>query len=137
MLQNIKNAWKLFKIVSIHKYWVFYFCRKCGITWRGIVHDLSKYSPTEFLENLKYYHPDRSPVGVCKSKNGYSGAWQHHKGRNPHHYEYWTDNYDRGTTAIRMPKEYAIEMLCDWLAACKVYNGNIPIKEVYHKEWEH
>ena len=47
--------------------------------------------------------------------------WQ--GGRNPHHYEYWTDNYDSGTTFIKMPYKYVLELVADYLAAGKTYNG--------------
>jgi hypothetical protein len=52
-------------------------------------------------------------------------AWFHHRGRNKHHYEYWTDNYDNGTIAIKMPYKYALEMVCDYLAAGVAYSGGI------------
>jgi hypothetical protein len=61
---------------------------------------------------------------VVKAEKGYSLAWQHHKGRNPHHYEYWTDNYDSGTTCIEMPYKYAVELICDWLGAARAYLGD-------------
>ncbi len=48
---------------------------------------------------------------------------QHHKGCNPHHYEHWTDNYDKGTTCIRMPYKYAVELICDWIGAGRAYQG--------------
>lgn len=111
------------KTVLTHKKWVLYYCHKCGFTWAGIVHDLSKFSPVEFWESVKYYQGNRSPIVACKEDKGYSLAWQHHKGRNPHHYEYWTDNYDSGTTRIKMPFRYAVELICDYLAAGKAYNG--------------
>jgi hypothetical protein len=66
------------------------------------------------MESVKYYTGTRSPIDVCKEKNGYSKAWQHHKGRNTHHYEHWTDNYDSGTTYIQMPLKDAMEMICDY-----------------------
>jgi hypothetical protein len=91
--------------------------------WQGIKHDLSKFSFTEFFESAKYYKGTYSPIDACKKENGYSMAWQHHKGRNPHHYEYWTDNYDNGTTCIKMPFKYAKEMFCDYIAAARAYMG--------------
>jgi hypothetical protein len=88
------------------------------------MHDMSKFSPTEFWESVKYYRGTKSPIPVCKEVNGYSKAWQHHKGRNPHHYEYWTDNYDMGTTTIKMPFNCVVEMIVDWCAAGRTYNGS-------------
>ncbi len=47
----------------------------------------------------------------------------HHRGRNKHHYEYWTDNYDSDFTCIEMPFVYAVEMLCNYLGAARAYWG--------------
>lgn len=128
-----KNAWLHFKKICIHKYWVAYYCFKCGLYWQGITHDLSKFSFVEFWESVKFYKGTSSPIPVAKQEQGYSTAWQHHKGRNPHHYEYWTDNYDKGTTTIKMPLKYAIELICDYLGAARAYesanNTNLYDKE--------
>ena len=120
----IRDFFGHLKTVLIHKFWVFYYACKLGIVWQGIVHDLSKFSPVEFFESVKFYQGGKkSPIPVVKKELGYSKAWQHHKGRNPHHYEYWTDNYDSGTTAIKIPYKYVLEMVADWLGAGKAYNG--------------
>lgn len=129
---NIKNAFKHLKKICVHKWWVFYYCCKAGIIWQGIVHDLSKFTPTEFFESVKYYKGTSSPIDECKRVNGYSMAWFSHKGKNYHHYEHWTDNYDIGTTCVPMPFKYALEMYCDYLAAGKAYNGR---KFTYHNEF--
>ena len=132
------NAWKHFKKICIHKYWVGYYCFKCGLYYQGITHDLSKFSPTEFIESIKYYQGDRSPLEACKEQKGYSDAWLHHKGRNKHHYQYWTDDFDdyysdKGITLIEMPFKYALEMLCDYLGAARAYLGK---DFSYKKEWK-
>ena len=120
---TIINAVHHFNKICVHKYWVAKYCFKCGLYWQGITHDLSKFSPTEFCESVKYYQGSSSPINAAKADKGYSLSWQHHKGRNPHHYEYWTDNYDKGTTCIRMPYKYAVELICDWIGAGRVYQG--------------
>lgn len=100
-------------------------CAKAGILWQGLFHDLSKYSPTEFLTGVKFYLGDRSPNEGERSSHGYSVAWMHHKGRNKHHFEYWTD-YDTVTkimSPVKMPMRYVKEMFCDRVAASKTYNG--------------
>ena len=86
------------------------------------MHDWSKFSTTEFWESVKYFDGHKSPITVCKAKTGYSKAWLHHKGRNKHHYQYWTDLSLPGKTVI-MPYKYAVEMVCDQLAAGMTYNG--------------
>ena len=129
----LEKTVKHFGTVMTHKKWVLYYCRKAGITWRGLKHDLSKLSPTEFWGSVKYYQGDRSPIDACKEANGYSKAWLHHRGRNSHHYEYWTDGYDNGGHALKMPFENALEMLCDYLGAGRAYMKD---KFTYTAEFE-
>ncbi len=121
--KNIINGLKHFKLICNHKRWVLHYCNMAGITWRGIKHDLSKFTPTEFIESVKYFDGHRSPIDVCKEANGVSQAWMHHKGRNTHHYEYWQDNFDKGGHPVQMPFEDAVEMLCDYLGAGRAYSG--------------
>lgn len=118
---KVKNIFKHFKLVCTHKYYVYQNCVKAGLVWRGIKHDMSKFSPTEFFESVKYFDGSRSPIDVCKEANGYSKAWMHHKGRNTHHYEYWQDNFDNGGQSLEMPYEDALELICDYLGAGKAY----------------
>ena len=75
------------KTVCKHKYYVFKYCCKAGIPVEGIFHDMSKFSPIEFWESVKYYQGNRSPIDACKEENGWSACWLHHKGRNKHHYQ--------------------------------------------------
>lgn len=116
----IKNMILHFNLVNKHRFKVFKLCVKAGIPFRGLVHDLSKYSPTEFFESVKYYNGEYSPISNCKKENGYSKAWLHHKGRNKHHHEYWYD-YEAPEKAPIMPYKYTAEMICDTLAAGMTY----------------
>ena len=114
------KAIKHFNLITKHKWIVFKLCLKAGIPFRGLMHDLSKYSPTEFIESAKFYVGDHSPITEAKKANGYSKAWLHHKGRNKHHYEYWYDAKATDKTPV-IPYKYAVEMVCDTLAAGKIY----------------
>lgn len=119
------NAIGHFKTITKHRHKVIRNCFKCGILWQGLRHDLSKYSPTEFIPGAKYYVGTRSPNEKEREEYGYSKAWMHHKGRNRHHYEYWTD-YSIKTKKlepVKMPTRFLVEMLCDRIAASKTYNG--------------
>jgi hypothetical protein len=111
------------------------YCWKVGLYWRGITHDLSKFSPIEFWESVKYYQGNSSPIDACKKDKGYSRAWLHHKGRNKHHYEYWQDNFDNGGTPLQMPFKDSVEMLCDYIAAGKVYMGKNFSYEAEYNWW--
>lgn len=119
------HPWKHFCTITRHRWKVCSHCFRVGLYWRGLTHDLSKYSPTEFWTGAKYYQGTRSPNSYERELYGYSAAWMHHKGRNRHHFEYWTDYgvSGEGIIGVEMPKKYVAEMFCDRLAASKVYRG--------------
>ena len=123
------KAWEHLKTITYHKYLVMKGCFKVGLYYQGMMHDLSKYSPTEFFVGARYYQGDRSPNNAERDI-GFSSAWLHHKGRNKHHYEYWLDystkNIPGGMAPAPMPNRYIVEMLMDRIAASKVYK-----KEAY------
>jgi len=123
-LNYLDKAYRHFMTICRHKYYVAKYCFMCGLYWQGITHDLSKFSPVEFFESVKYYTGTESPINVSKRANGWSAAWQHHKYNNKHHREYWTDNYDAGTTCINIPFKYMLEMVCDFLGAGQAYSTN-------------
>lgn len=124
------------KTILVHKRWVFCYACKLGIPWRGIKHDMSKFSPVEFWESVRYWDGKSSPIPRCKADKGYSLAWQHHKGRNSHHYEYWIDYLDQGGIPIKMPWKDLLELIADYLGAGRAYLGK---EFTYQKElawWE-
>ena len=130
------KAFKHFVLITKHKGYVFKNCWKAGLIWRGIKHDLSKYSPTEFIESIKYFTGDKSPIDNCKAHKGYSKAWMHHKGRNTHHYEYYVDNCDNGGVAIQMPFKDAVELICDYLGAGQAYMKKDFSYEAEYEWWQ-
>ena len=129
---TVANASKHIRTVIIHKWFVLKYCIRFGIPFRGIVHDMSKFSPTELIESIRYYDGKVSPIVRAKEDKGFSDAWFHHKGRNKHHYEYWMDNFDDGGENIPMPYKYAVEMIADYLAAGRAYVGK---GFTYEDEW--
>lgn len=99
-------------------------CFKVGLIWQGLTHDLSKFSRAEFIPGAKYWQGTRSPQARERELFGYSPAWLHHKGRNKHHFEYWTDLSAAGEIIpVDMPPKYFAEMVCDRVGASKVYKG--------------
>ncbi len=120
------QAWHHFKTITHHRILVMRGCFAVGLYWQGLTHDLSKYSPTEFLVGAKYYQGNRSPNGAEREDKGYSEAWIHHKGRNRHHYEYWNDmNMETRTYEyLPVPRKYLAEMVMDRIAASKTYQGD-------------
>lgn len=118
------KMWKHFCLVNRHKWNVFKIMCKVGRPVQGVLHDMSKFTPTEFIESAKYYTGTHSPIEDAKRDNGYSNAWQHHKAHNKHHYFYWIDQYQElGGIGLIMPEKYCVEMFCDMVAASKVYKG--------------
>ncbi|MCI6243098.1 MAG: DUF5662 family protein [Lachnospiraceae bacterium] len=123
------NAWKHFCTITHHKNLVMAGCFKIGLYKQGLLHDLSKYSSTEFLVGCKYYQGNMSPNNAERKDKGYSLAWLHHKGRNKHHLEYWIDygvsnengKEHRGMVGMKMPVRYVCEMFIDRISASKNY----------------
>lgn len=110
------------RTVNRHRRLVRKLCFRFGLYRQGITHDLSKYSPVEFWNGVKFYTGTKSPHVGERSTYGYSKAWLHHKGRNKHHAEYWQDITSNGITEpVQMPQEYLLEMVCDRVAASMTY----------------
>ena len=108
--------------INKHKLKVTWLCFRCHLYKQGLLHDLSKYSYIELKTGFHYYQGFRSPIDAEKEEKGYSLGWLHHKGRNKHHYEYWYDGKAIDKTPV-IPYKYAVEMVCDTLAAGKTYLG--------------
>lgn len=121
MIHPIKH----FKTITKHRHKVIYNCFKAGIPLRGLLHDLSKYMPQEFIAGAKYYKGNKSPNEGERELFGYSSAWLHHKGRNKHHFEYWTDYnpVQKKVMPVKMPRKFVAEMFCDRVAASMIYQG--------------
>ena len=136
ILKKIKNLAGHFRTITHHKVLVTRMCFQVGLYKQGFFHDLSKYHPIEFLPGVKYYQGNRSPISKEKELHGMSEGWLHHKGRNPHHFEYWIDyrfgpamaadgvkNGDRAPALVgmKMSKRYVAEMIIDRVCASKNY----------------
>jgi hypothetical protein len=121
MIHPIKH----FCTITRHRHRVIAHCRRAGIFWQGLFHDLSKYTPTEFFPGARYYQGTRSPNEGERETLGYSLAWMHHKGRNRHHFEYWVDvnPVSKRYEPVKMPLRFVYEMFCDRVAASKIYQG--------------
>ena len=119
------NAWTHFCTITKHRWRVLRACFRIGLYRHALCHDLSQYSPTEFWQGARYHQRTRSPNAAEREDKGYSESWMHHKGRNRHHYEYWTDmspethRYE----PVMMPRKYLAEMVMGRRAACMTYQG--------------
>ena len=77
------------------------------------LHDISKWGREEFDAYDSYFYGKKTE----KVKTEFNYAWLHHIHSNPHHWQHWVlINDEDGTTALEMPTEYVIEMICDWWA---------------------
>ena len=121
------HPWLHFKTITRHKLLVMHYCFRAGMYKQGLLHDLSKYEPVEFLVGCKYYQGDRSPNNAEREDTGISKSWLHHKGRNKHHFEYWVD-YAPGDehiiNGVPMPRKYIAEMVMDRISASRNYLGD-------------
>lgn len=120
---------KHLKRVFEHRKIVRRYCFRLGLYHQGLTHDLSKYSPAEFLSGAVYYSDSHSPAAAERRDKGVAKAWLHHKGRNRHHPEYWVDYMvdEEGKVEFgpnRMPRRYVAEMFCDYIAASRIYLGD-------------
>ncbi|MCR4903326.1 MAG: DUF5662 family protein [Butyrivibrio sp.] len=124
---TLSNIIGNFKTVTHHRHLVRKYCFKMGLYRQGLMHDLSKYSPSEFWISARFYQGNRSPHAALREQYGFSPGWLHHKGRNKHHYEYWLDfqrNCPGNIYPCKMPDRYIAEMVADRIAACRVYKGD-------------
>lgn len=118
------KLWGHLCTINHHKILVMKYCFRVGLYKQGLMHDMSKYTPTEFLVGCRYYQGTRSPNNAQREATGYATAWLHHKGRNKHHYEYWIDysaDAVEGIVGQRMPVRYVVEMFMDRIAASQTY----------------
>lgn len=69
------HAWAHFKTITKHKLMVMRYCFRIGLYKQGLLHDLSKYSWTEFRVGCRYYQGDRSPNNAEREATGMSTSW--------------------------------------------------------------
>jgi len=132
-MRLIRNFFGHLHTVNSHRFLVFVHAVKAGIVYRGMVHDLSKYNPVEFFEGVKNFQQGtRSPIEQVRELYGYSPAWLHHKGRNRHHIEYWSDYnpHEKKILPVKIPLVFVKEMFCDKVSASKIYQ-----KEKYKNDF--
>jgi len=118
--------WKYLKYVLKHKWYVFIECCKMGIPLRGLLHDLSKLLPSEFIPYARYFYGtwmeesewhgdkrnyvpwERTEMGISEA---FDLAWLKHQKRNKHHWQYWLlvmDSSNKEFTLQEMGQGYQI-----------------------------
>jgi len=140
----MKREIKYLEYLLKHKWFVMIECFKSGLIWQGLTHDLSKFSPDEFLPYAHFfYEKDGTLNRNTKHKNGYckptntsnqafDSAWTKHCQRNKHHLKYWIQtNPDGKKNILPMPEPYLTEMICDWVGAGKAQGHFSPKEDPY------
>jgi len=126
---SILSHAKYFHYVFRHKFFVFLECCRLGIPWQGIMHDVSKLSPSEWRPYVNvFFGKTKSPrdeTGAYDPSSiggDFDNAWLHHQHHNPHHWQYWVLLGDEGKEKIlNMPIKYRKEMLADWRGAGRAH----------------
>ena len=120
--------------VIVHKWFVFIAGWYCGVSlWRCLIHDWSKFTWIEFINYARRFNSgvyDKAAHGV-----GFDRAWLHHQRLNLHHWESWCQVTHTGEfpalRPIQMPEKYVREMVADWWAAGRGYEGRWKLPEWY------
>lgn len=138
------------RYVLLHKWFVLLGCIELGVPLRGIVHDLSKFRPSEWFPYVNYfygkylYQTESDIPGGLKSlfifsktkadaKREFDAAWLKHQNRNSHHWQHWVlMPDDGGIEVLPMPDADRREMLADWRGAGRAL-GNPDTRGWYQK----
>lgn len=109
---HIKNVNKAFKLLKPYIADKFSSLQMIKMEKQIKKHDKSKFEPEEFYAYAEYFYGDSKRFQEIFDK-----AWLHHQHHNPHHHQYWALKEDSGTIKVLdMPKNYVVEMICDWWA---------------------
>lgn len=125
---------KYLEIVDMHRKYVYEGCEIVNSTSIGLGiitleqmlnHDLSKYSREEFVGYAAKFIPNEMQ-NKGDVEQLFNKSWLHHIHNNPHHWQHWI--IPNGEI-LEMPKQYAAEMVGDWLGASRSYTGSWNMSE--------
>jgi hypothetical protein len=117
------------RYVFRHKWYVFLSCASCGLWWRGIKHDWSRFLPSEWMQYTRFFYMESGEVVRHKNTTGYYKATETgdssfemavhlHLHRNDHHWEWWCIPRAEGLPKVlEMSDDARTEMICDWMGA--------------------
>lgn len=147
---------RLIRNVLVHKWFVFVAGRACGVSlWRCLIHDWSKFTIAEFVPYARKYcsrkpYPTRREQGralmLCGAvlsptqeqvDEAFDRAWLHHQHCNLHHWQSWCQVENDGSICpVQMPEKYVREMVADWWAAGRGYDGEWRLPKWYAENCE-
>lgn len=102
-----------------------------GIPWLGLIHDWSKFRPSEFTAYAKHFFGNGEHVNHHRAATGkndiddiaFNYAWLAHQRRNRHHWEFYCLILKGGKLKpLEMPLRYRVEMVSDWIGAGRAKN---------------
>ena len=112
-------------------------CWKKHLYWQGLVHDASKWRPSEFLPYARTFY-DADGKNRYEESDAFDAAWNLHQKRNPHHWQYWVcPQDDGGFKTLKMPDKFCREMVCDWWGASMAQGNGGRVWEWYEKNKGH
>lgn len=132
---------RYFWYVLRHKWFVFLECCRAGVPLRGLLHDLSKFRPSEFVPCARHFYGRRARQ--VRDKTGYykptdtgdrafDFAWLLHQKRSDHHWQWWVlPENGGGLVAIEMTRQAVIEMVCDWKGAARAQSSKASVTQWY------
>lgn len=117
---SLRAHWRYAVFLARHKWFVFRACRRLGVSWLGVLHDLSKLRPDEWGPYADYFYG-----GHDGRRDAFDRAWLLHIHRNRHHPQFWVLRNDTdGVSLLEMPERYVREMVADWLGAGMAIKGH-------------
>lgn len=127
-MKYLKYLWYIIR----HKWYVFLECTKEHKIWLGIIHDWSKFLPSEFFPYANHFYgkgkigikEGRDKTGYYKPTNtgddAFDFAFVLHQKRNKHHWQWWVIPDEPGAMmTLPISPKYLTEMICDWRGASK------------------
>jgi hypothetical protein len=121
--------WRYFLYVINHKLNVLIECWEEGLYIQGLLHDISKFTPNEFIPYAqKFYSNKKDEITETKWKY----AWLNHQHKNKHHWNYWIVNQEK-REALPMPRKYLIEMWCDWRSFSRKWGRRVKEADLTEK----
>lgn len=130
-IQNVKRAYEEYGVIVARTLGL-YSKEETDLLKNINVHDISKFSESEFDGYRQYFYPF---PGMEKDEMKYNKAWLQHIHHNPHHPEHWVLPQDADASKniiLDMPRVYIVEMILDWIAMG--YKFNSKVYDWYEKE---
>lgn len=145
---------KYLRYLLLHKWHVAIACIRLGIWYRALLHDWSKFRPSEWFPYADYFYGKFNTIAELATSirvasligipfaprtkedvaEEFDVAWNHHQKRNTHHWQYWLLTLDDGgTRPLPMPRNDMLEMIADWIGAGQAITGQLDVLEWYAK----